>query len=331
MSTFTILSEDHPDEYGALLEQCGFDRLSATEIRTLQVNVGRMCNQVCRHCHIDAGPHQTEMMDRTTIDHVIRLSQHDSVKILDVTGGAPEMHPDFRYLVERVRPHCQTIIDRCNLTILLEPGYEDLAAFLAKNHIEIVASLPCYEEDNVDSQRGNGVFEKSIAALQKLNSLGYGEEGGDLVLNLIFNPVGASLAPPQEMLEGQYKSILHERYGIRFNSLFAMNNVPINRFETFLRQSGQLESYMHQLAAAYNLETIDSLMCRHQISIRWDGRLHDCDFNLIKGLPLADGCPQHVRDLDLDKINERRVSLGSHCLACTAGHGSSCTGALSGS
>lgn len=327
VTRFSILPSEPHDEFGALLARCGFCDLRAEQVSTIQVNVGRMCNQVCRHCHIDAGPHRTEMMSADDIERVAALTRAPGIDTLDITGGAPEMNPYFRQLVTRARPYCRTIIDRCNLTILLEPGYEDLGEFLAAHQIEIVASLPCYEADNVDTQRGNGVFDRSIEALKLLNSLGYGRPDG-LVLNLIYNPVGAGLAPQQKALEAQYKKVLFERFGISFNGLFAMNNVPVNRFETYLRQSGQLDAYMEKLAGSYDPDNLPGLMCRRQVSIRWDGTLHDCDFNLIKGIPLSADLPVHVRDLDLDSLANRLVSLGSHCLACTAGHGSSCTGSL---
>ncbi|MHC5111656.1 MAG: arsenosugar biosynthesis radical SAM (seleno)protein ArsS [Planctomycetota bacterium] len=329
MISLNIIRQHGDDAFDRHLTRHGCGSLRAEKITTIQVNVGRKCNQVCRHCHIDAGPHQTEEMDRSTTNKVIELLRHQSITTLDITGGAPEINPNFRYLVEQARPHCDRIVNRCNLTILNEPGYEDLGDFLADWRVEVTASLPCYEEENVDLQRGNGVFERSIRALRQLNELGYGRNGSGLALNLVYNPIGSELAPIQSKLETSYKQVLHERYGIVFNELYAMNNVPINRFQNDLQRNGQLVAYMQKLSDAFNPNAVNGLMCRGQISIRWDGYLFDCDFNLITDLTLAGPLPRHIDDITWEAINNRTINTAPHCLACTAGSGSTCSGAIS--
>jgi radical SAM/Cys-rich protein len=310
------------------LRAAGIPELRARRITTLQVNVGKVCNQACHHCHVDAGPTRTEHMSAETVQEVLGLLERFRFDTLDITGGAPELHPQFRTLARRGRELCARVIDRCNLTILLEPGFEDLGRFLADHAIEIAASLPCYLAENVERQRGRGVFDRSICALQRLNGLGYGREGSSLILNLVYNPVGPSLPPPQDQLEQHYKAHLGERYGIVFNRLFNITNMPINRFRHDLQRSGRLGEYMQRLEKAFNPATVEHLMCREIISVGWQGTLHDCDFNQMLDLPLEQGLPRHIRDFDPHSLCVRRIRTGDHCLGCTAGSGSSCTGAV---
>jgi radical SAM/Cys-rich protein len=312
------------------------DRLAAEGLelrrrqpRVLQVNVGKLCNLTCVHCHVDAGPKRKEIMTRQTIDRIIDWLAKTEIPIVDLTGGAPEMISDFRYFVERVealRPS-RHVIDRCNLTILLEPGYEHLAEFLARHKIEIIASMPCYSQENVNAQRGQGVFEGSIKALQLLNSLGYGVNA-DLPLHLVYNPVGAFLPPPQAQLEADYKRELQKYFGIVFNKLYTITNLPIARFASYLRHNNKLEEYMELLIGAFNPATIDGLMCRNTVSVGWRGEVYDCDFNQQLGLQWKNDKPLFLWDVDPDKIDNREIMTGEHCFGCTAGAGSSCGGAL---
>jgi radical SAM/Cys-rich protein len=304
-------------------------RRARTEI--LQVNVGKLCNLTCMHCHVNAGPKRKEIMTRETIDRVIDWLAKTEIPTLDLTGGAPEMIPDFRYVVQRacaLQPR-RKIIDRCNLTILLEPGYEGLAQFLAQHKVEIIASMPCYTPDNVNAQRGEGVFDGSIAALQLLNSLGYGIES-DLPLHLVYNPVGAFLPSPQPELEADFKRELQSHFGIVFNNLFTITNLPIGRFATFLRHNNKLDEYMKLLVNAFNPATIDGLMCRNTLSVGWHGEVYDCDFNqqLDMQWQNADESGLFLWDIDPDKIDNREIMTGDHCFGCTAGAGSSCGGAI---
>ncbi len=302
--------------------------LRAIEISTLMVNLGRRCNQSCAHCHVDAGPHRTEEMSRETVDVVVDVLRRDNIDTLDITGGAPDMNPHFRYLASTASELCKRVVDRCNLTILFEPGHEDLAEFLAEHRIEITASLPSYLAETVDRQRGRGTFEKSIEALRMLNALGYGEAGTRRVLNLVYNPVGTDLAEPQSELEGRFKHELGDQFGVVFNRLFAMNNMPVNRFRDQLVRDGCLESYMDRLVGAFNPTTVDGFMCRHSLSVAWDGRLYDCDFNQAAALPLRGGLPTHIRDFDASALRLRAINTGAHCFGCAAGNGSSCRGGL---
>ncbi len=303
-------------------------KLRALGLSTLMVNLGRRCNQACQHCHIDAGPDRTEEMTRETVDYVLRALSRFSIETLDITGGAPEMNPHFRHLArEATRLGCR-VVDRCNLTIFFEPGYEDLPEFLAEHGIHITASLPSDEADTADRQRGVGSFAKSIAALQKLNQLGYGQPETDLTLNLVCNPSGIDLGAPQDEMERQYKRELLNRFGIVFDRLFAMNNMPINRFEHYLKREGQWSSYMTLLVGAFNADTADGLMCRRTLSVGYDGRLYDCDFNQVMDIPLKSNLPTHIRDLDASILQSREINTASHCFGCTAGAGSSCNGAL---
>ncbi|KPK18929.1 MAG: radical SAM protein [Betaproteobacteria bacterium SG8_41] len=313
------------------LEASDFPAIRRRRLETLQVNLGYKCNQSCLHCHVNAGPTRTELMDRETISEVIAFLKASGVKKLDVTGGAPELNPHFRGLVLAARNLGVHVLNRCNLTILEQPGQEDLAKFLAGNRVEIVASLPCYLEENVNAQRGQGVFEASIRALRTLNAIGYGQPESDLLLNLVYNPQGASLPPSQNGLELDYRRYLGERFGVSFNRLLVLTNMPIQRFGSMLITKGQFERYMDLLKAAYRPENLESVMCRNLLSVDWRGYLYDCDFNQMLGLPLAwRGRPaMHLRDLIGAHLGENPITVKDHCYGCTAGQGSSCGGALS--
>jgi len=295
----------------------------------LQVNMGKLCNLTCIHCHVNAGPKRKEIMSRETIDRIIGWLAKTDIPIVDLTGGAPEMIPDFRYFVEQVKDlqPSQHVIDRCNLTILLESGYEDLGEFLATNKVEIIASMPCYSAENVNAQRGEGVFEGSIAALQLLNLVGYGTDP-DLPLHLIYNPVGAFLPPSQAELEADYKRELKKHFGIVFNKLYTLTNLPIGRFASYLRHNNKLDEYMELLIQAFNPATVDGLMCRNTISVGWRGEVYDCDFNQQLGMQWKNGAPIFLWDVDPNEIDNREIMTGEHCFGCTAGAGSSCGGAI---
>lgn len=304
-----------------------FPALARGRLDTVQVNLGYRCNQACSHCHVDAGPKREEMMERETVGQVLDLLRRPGIATLDLTGGAPEMNPHFRYLVAAARNLGIRVIDRCNLTILEEPGYEDLADFLAAQGVEIVASLPCYLEDNVDRQRGRGVFNASLRALVRLNRLGYGQPGTGMVLNLVYNPPGPTLPPAQDALEAAYHRELQARYGIAFNRLYALANMPIQRFGGALRSKGQFEDYLRLLKSAHRDENLDRVMCRNLVSIDWRGYLYDCDFNQMLGLPLG-GRRYHVTAIDAASLEGQTIATAGHCYGCTAGCGSSCGGAL---
>jgi radical SAM/Cys-rich protein len=295
----------------------------------LQVNLGKLCNLTCMHCHVNAGPKRREIMTRQTIDQIIDWLTKIEIPVVDLTGGAPEMIPDFRYFIKRVKALTppRHVIDRCNLTILLEPGYEDLPQFLATHKVEIIASMPCYSSENVNAQRGEGVFEGSIKALQLLNSLGYGVDV-DLPLHLVHNPVGAFLPGPQTELEADYKRELKEHFGIVFNNLYTITNLPIARFASYLRHNNKLEEYMQLLIGNFNPATIDGLMCRNMISVGWRGEVYDCDFNQQLDMQWENGKRLFLWDVDPDKIENREIMTGDHCFGCTAGAGSSCGGAI---
>ena len=295
----------------------------------LQVNVGKLCNLTCIHCHVNAGPKRKEIMTRETVDRIIDWLVRTEIPTVDLTGGAPEMIPDFRYFVEQVKAlqPSRHMIDRCNLTILLESGYEDLGEFLATNKVEIIASMPCYSAENVNAQRGEGVFEGSIAALQLLNLVGYGTDP-DLLLHLIYNPVGAFLPPSQAELEADYKRELKKHFGIVFNKLYTLTNLPIGRFASYLRHNNKLDEYMELLIQAFNPATVDGLMCRNTISVGWRGEVYDCDFNQQLGMQWKNGAPIFLWDVDPNEIDNREIMTGEHCFGCTAGAGSSCGGAI---
>ena len=304
--------------------------LRHTKTRVLQINVGKLCNLTCTHCHVNAGPKRKEIMTRDTADRILAWLERTAIATVDLTGGAPEMIPDFRYLVERLaaltpRRH---VLDRCNLTILLEPAQDGLAEFLAEHRVEIVASMPCYSPKNVDAQRGDGVFDRSIAALGLLNRLGYGRDP-ELALHLVYNPVGACLPGPQGELEEDYKRELREHFGIVFNRLYTITNVPVSRFASFLRHNNQLGAYMDLLMESFNPAAVGGLMCRDTLNVSWRGEVFDCDFNQMLKLQLQDeGRGLYLWDLDPAQVENRAILTGDHCYACTAGAGSSCGGAL---
>lgn len=295
----------------------------------LQVNMGKVCNLTCVHCHVNAGPKRKEIITRETIDRIVDWLAATDIPIVDLTGGAPEMTPDFRYCIERLKllQPFRHVIDRCNLTILVEPGYQDLAAFLARYNVEIIASMPCYSAQNVDAQRGEGVFDASIAALQLLNSLGYGIDP-DLPLHLVYNPVGEFLPPSQAELEIDYKRELQRHFGVVFNRLYTLANLPIGRFAAYLRRTNRLDEYMQLLITAFNPATIEGLMCRNTISVGWRGEVYDCDFNQQLGMQWNNGQPMFLWDVDPDSLQHRKIMTGDHCFGCTAGAGSSCGGAI---
>jgi radical SAM/Cys-rich protein len=292
---------------------------------TLQLNVGRKCNQACRHCHVDAAPWRTEMLDESTAHRICQWIVKHQPRVVDITGGAPELCDHFRLLVETARQAGCEVIDRCNLTILEEDGFAWLPKFLSAHQVTVVASLPCYEPENVAKQRGNGVFEKSIRALQLLNTLGYGDT---LPLHLVYNPVGPTLPPPQAELEADYKSALMNNFGIRFNQLFTITNQPIARFAEDLRAQNTWDEYLQLLADSFNPAAVDGLMCRDTLSVGYEGELYDCDFNQMLGMKLRNGQPLYLWDITPAELEGREILTGDHCLACTAGSGSSCTGGL---
>lgn len=315
-----------------LLEVTDFPFIERARLETVQVNLGYRCNQQCLHCHVNAGPKRKEIMTRETVDQVLAYVRTSGAKVLDLTGGAPELNMHFRYFVQQARALGLHVIDRCNLTVLFEPGQDDLAEFLAQQHVEITASLPCYLEENVNQQRGSGVFGRSILALQKLNALGYGKTGTGLTLNLVYNPQGAALPPPQEALEHDYKTQLGERYGVVFNRLFALANMPIQRFGSTLISNGGFQDYMTLLRSAHNPAALNNVMCRNLISIDWQGYVYDCDFNQMLGVPLgAVKQPRiHIKKLSEVDLLNKPITVKDHCYGCTAGQGSSCGGALIG-
>jgi len=302
--------------------------LRAAAVDTLQVNVGKLCNQTCKHCHVDAGPKRKEIMTRETVEQVIHAVRKFAIPTVDITGGAPELNPSFRYLIRESRKLGSNVIVRHNLTVMFEPGQEDLPQFFRKHAIDVVSSLPYFLEQQTDAQRGRGVFEKSIEALRRLNAVGYGVEDSNLVLNLVYNPVGAFLPPPQASIEADFKRELMNRYDIVFNHLYTITNMPINRFLDYLRRSGNEERYLRKLVEAFNPATVDGLMCRNLVSVDWTGRLYDCDFNQMLEVGVAPELPQTIADFDPERFSRRRIMTGSHCFGCTAGAGSSCGGAV---
>lgn len=314
-----------------LLKETDFPAIRRRRLEILQINVGYKCNQACFHCHVNAGPTRKEMMSRETVETVLEFLKAPSVTTLDITGGAPELHPQFRELVSRARVMGKHVIDRCNLTILEEPGFEDMAGFLADQHVEIIASLPCYLQENVDQQRGGGVFAASISVLKKLNALGFGKSASGLELSLVYNPIGPYLPPAQEALEADYKRELGDRFGIEFNHLFTLANMPIARFGSTLVSQGQFENYMALLHGAHRPDNLGQVMCRNLISVDYRGYVYDCDFNQMLALPLRrEGKPRtHLKDLLPRDLEGNPIMVADHCYGCTAGQGSSCGGALS--
>lgn len=314
-----------------LLKRSDFPAIARDRLDTLQMNLGYLCNLSCIHCHVNAGPKRTELMDRATMAAALNVADRFEATTLDLTGGSPEMNPEFRWLVERAKARGLNVMDRLNPTIMNEPGYEWVGEFLAQHEVEVVASLPCYSKDNVDAQRGNGVFESSISALQQLNALGYGKPGSGRILNLVYNPLGASLPPPQGALEADYKRLLAEEFDIEFNQLFTLTNMPIKRFGAILLSKGEFSDYMTLLKNAYQPENLKAVMCRSLLSVDYRGYVYDCDFNQMLGLPL-EGKRQATRLQDLLEVDSlpKKIGVADHCYGCTAGQGSSCGGALMG-
>ena len=313
-----------------LLTNTDFPAIQRSKLEILQVNLGYKCNQSCLHCHVNAGPKRTEEMTLDTIKQILSFLQKQNIKTLDLTGGAPELNPHFKYLVSSAYSLGVHIIDRCNLTILNEPGHKELANFLAEHNVEIVASLPCYLEENVDTQRGNGVYQSSITALKKLNELGYGKERSKLELNLMYNPAGPSLPPGQQQLEKDYKTELFNREGILFNTLYSLTNMPIKRFGSTLVSKNQFKEYMQLLKSAHQDKNLNTVMCTSLISVDWKGYIFDCDFNQMLDLPLKlnNQTKLHISDLIDEDISGNSIVIADHCYGCTAGQGSSCGGAL---
>lgn len=313
-----------------LLLPTDFPELTRRKLETLQVNLGYICNQTCQHCHVNAGPKRTESMSRETVDQVLDFIDVQAVSALDLTGGAPELNPHFRYLVSESRKRGVTVMDRCNLTVLEEPGQEGLGRFMAENGIEIYASMPCYLEENVDSQRGSGVYEKSIRSLKQLNTLGYGRPGSGLMINLVYNPLGPTLPPPQKSLEADYKRKLADDHGVLFNQLLTITNMPISRFGSMLVSKGEWDAYMGLLKSAYSETNMETVMCRSLISIDWKGYVYDCDFNQMLGMhAIHNGtAASHIAELLNERLEGKSIRIGEHCYGCTAGQGSSCGGAL---
>lgn len=327
-----VITETKNDFDRALLD--AGTPLSRAKTEILQLNIGKLCNLTCVHCHVNAGPKRKEIMTGETVDQIIEWFEKTDIPTLDLTGGTPEMIPDFQRLVRAVRNFDQPrrVMDRLNATIISEPGYEWVPEFLAENKVEIIASMPCYEPENVNAQRGDGVFDRSIEAFQKLNELGYGKDP-DLVLNFVYNPNGGFLPPEQTELEADYKREMKEHFGIEFNSLFCIANMPIARFASYLKRNNQLQEYMGLLRQSFNPGTIESLMCRNTINVSWEGDVYDCDFNQMMKLPLSDGRDgdRHMKvwEIEVDSFSDQPIRTGNHCFGCTAGSGSSCGGSLS--
>jgi len=315
-------------EFHEAAAAAGFWPLTPAAITTLQINVGKLCNQTCRHCHVDAGPDRREIMTRETMALCLDAVARSDIATVDITGGAPELNPNFRWLVERATDLGRHVMDRCNLTVLTTAGQADLAQFFARHRVEVVASLPHYRATSTDAQRGAGVYEKSIAALKRLNAAGYGDGQSGLRLVLVTNPVGAFLPPAQASLESDWKRELLRLHGVRFDALYCITNMPISRYLEWLVEAGQLEPYMEQLVSAFNPATVAGLMCRTTLSVGWDGRLFDCDFNQMLDLEVDAGAPRHIRDFDPDRLAGRPIVVGRHCFGCTAGAGSSCGGSI---
>ena len=322
---------EQPSDLARFEDVLGEHKVSGVQadgVEILQVNVGKLCNMTCQHCHVDAGPdRKEENMDLDTVNACLDALRNSSIKTLDLTGGAPEMNPHFRYFVAEARKLDVHVIDRCNLTILLANGFKDIPDFLAENEVEVVASLPCYLEENADAQRGDGAFRKSIDALKLLNDRGYGQEGSGRMLTLVYNQVGPSLPPDQQQLEDQYREVLDREYGIQFNRLFTITNMPISRYLDFLMESGDYDTYMHKLIEAFNPAAAAGVMCRKTLSVGWDGRLFDCDFNQMLELPVSVQEQKHIRDFNAGLLAERSIVTGRHCFGCTAAAGSGCHGA----
>jgi len=311
----------------ATVEEHGLRLRRRDALRVLQINVGKRCNQMCVHCHVGAGPDRTEVMSAETADRILDWISRHPPELVDLTGGAPEACPEFRRLVVGARAAGSRVSVRCNLTILLEPGHRDLPAFYGEHGVEVVASLPCYLEENVDAQRGKGVYRRSLAALRRLNEVGYGLED-DLPLALVYNPVGPVIAPPESGLEPDYRKYLREQFGIEFHRLICITNLPVTRFKQFLERTGGLEAYQHLLLENFNPDTVDGLMCRDTLNVGWEGNLFDCDFNQMVGLGLGGHPSRFLWDIEPEDLAGDRIETGPHCFGCTAGHGASCGGTL---
>ncbi len=314
--------------FASALERAGLPPLQAGGIAVLQINLGKRCNQTCRHCHVDAGPERREVMPAEVVDACLRVLRESAIPTLDITGGAPELHPEFRRIVSETRAMGRRVIDRCNLTVTRLPNYRNLPRFLAEQGVELVASLPYWQQRQTDAQRGEGVFEQSIAALRELNALGYGHPDSGLVLNLVTNPVGAFLPPSQAAAERDWRRELMGRHGIVFNRLYTITNMPISRFLEYLEERNQTEAYLSRLVQAFNPAAVEGLMCRSTLSVGWDGTLYDCDFNQMLELPVAQGAPGNILGFDPAGLEGREIVTGPHCFGCTAGAGSSCGGAV---
>ncbi len=324
------LVDDKFERFTSKIEQLGHKELRPDKVEIFQINIGKLCNQTCAHCHVDAGPdRKEENMNRAHLEKCLEIIREYDIPKVDITGGAPEMNPNFRWFVEECANDGRLVMNRCNLTIIMaNKKYHDLPEFFAKNKVQVISSLPYFTKSRTDGQRGDGVFEDSIKALQKLNEVGYGKEGTGLILDLVYNPSGAFLPASQVSLEKEFKNQLERRYQIVFNSLYAITNLPISRFLEYLLESDNYESYMQSLVDAYNPSTVDGLMCRNTISVSWDGYIYDCDFNQMLDLKVA-APVQHIDDFDMEKLNDRAIVLNQHCYGCTAGAGSSCGGEIS--
>ncbi|HWR01936.1 MAG TPA: arsenosugar biosynthesis radical SAM (seleno)protein ArsS [Chlorobaculum sp.] len=326
----TVNNDAAVPPFDSMLESNGIPLLRASGIDILQVNTGYRCNLRCRHCHVNAGPDRTEVMNRQTMQLCIDVLKSSPIGTIDITGGAAEMNPDFRWFIDQIRtalPEIRILV-RSNLTILLEQAYLDIPLFLKDRRVNLIASLPCYTQSTVDSQRGAGVFDRSIEALKRLNAIGYGTDGNSLELSLVYNPPGPVLPESQYSLELEYRKQLLEQFGITFTRLFTITNMPISRFREQLNETGRLRAYMELLASSFNPAAVDGLMCKNTLSVRWDGMLYDCDFNQMLDLPLKPPAPANIRDFDLEKLTARSIATGMHCYGCTAGAGSSCQGSL---
>lgn len=320
-------SQNLPLFHQKLKESIGTE-LRTSKIEIFQINLGKMCNMVCKHCHVDAGPDRTEIMTKETLELCLDALKNSDIQKVDLTGGAPEMNPHFKWFVKEVRKLDKHVMVRSNLTILVTNTFNDYAQFMADNQVEIISSLPYYKATFTDKQRGDGTFNKSIDAMKKLNDLGYGKENSELLLNLVYNPIGAFLPPPQESLERDYKKELLNHHGLVFNNLFTITNMPISRYLDYLIQSDNYTKYMTKLVKSYNPIAADNVMCKFTLSVSWDGYLYDCDFNQMLEMKVNHGAPTHIKDFDLEKLEGRKIMTGQHCYGCTAGAGSSCGGEI---
>ncbi len=316
------------DAFVERLNDCGVYPLRAAGIEILQMNITRRCNQTCKHCHVQAGPDRTEMMSRAIMTHCIEAAGRKEISTIDITGGAPEMHPDLEWLLGELSALKKRLIIRSNLVVMRDPAYRHYLDLFAAHRIELVGSLPDYHAERSDRQRGAGTFEGTIEVIRELNQRSYGLPGSGLVLHLVHNPVGAYLPGPQAALETEYRRVLHNRHGLHFNTLFCLVNNPIGRYADYLKRSGNWSDYIHLLQCAFNRKTVSSVMCRTTLSVGWDGRLYDCDFNQMLNLTVNSGAPDHIENFDYDRLAGREIVVRSHCFACTAGAGSSCQGAL---